>query len=390
MKINKLLAAFVLLSGLCRISAQAQPRNPSDPEAPLWIGASSQDKPEENYFSEEKFKKRLDEVLKAIQERAAEPIDPEKWEQIYYGALKGAAEKVDPYSTYHGPKKMKDFVEETKGNFSYGGIGLRFSKNPGEHPRVTSVLRGATAQKAGVQPEELILKIGDKDTLKMTLEEARNELRGPVGSDLILTIGKLGKKEIPEMRTVGLVRQEIRYPWILKKMAAPGIGYLYFTEFKTKTAEYIAFSIEEMKDHHGMKALILDLRSNPGGLLSESTDLCSLFLRRNSLILRVKARDWAKEYRSDSGGKHWPELPLAVLVDEGSASASEIVAGALQDHKRAVVIGSKTYGKGSVQHIIPFDSDKTGLRLTVAKYYLPSGRAVDKDPKTGEGGSSRT
>lgn len=345
------------------------------------------DKAEEG-FSEEDFKKRLDEVLKIIRENTAERLDREKMEKLFYGALKGMAKEVDLHSAYYDPEEMKEFENEQDGDYSYGGIGSRVEKDPGEPLKVLGVLRGTPADAAGIRAGDMILKIGEKDTLRMTLEEGVKALQGPVGTEIILTVGRPGKGEIPQMRVVKVTRQEIHPIWILRKMPAPGIGYIYFTEFKSRAAETIAVWVKEMLEYHQMRTLILDLRFNPGGAVNEAAELCGLFLKKGSPIVEIRqrkeGRDVKNTLRSESG--KWTELPIVILVNEESASASEIVAGALQDHKRAIVVGSKTYGKGSAQKNFEFDSGKTGLHLTVAKYYLPSGRTVEKNPQTGERG----
>lgn len=306
-------------------------------------------------------------------------VEEKSAKDLVSGALYGMASGLDEFSEYISVDDMKAMREETKGEF--GGVGMRLnSSKPGELVVVTP-LPDSPAYKAGVEPKDRVIKIDGRPVSEMKSDEAVAALRGEVGTKVKVELErkdeKTGKTSI---KKITLKRTKIVPEVVFSKMLKGDIGYIYVTDFSGHTVEGFENAMQTLQKK-GMKALIVDLRFNPGGLLESAVNMSKLFIGDNKLIVYTKGRkeEFFKEYKSNPKAKY-ADIPMALLVNEGSASGSEIVAGALQDHKRAVLIGSRTFGKGSVQQVISLP-DTSGLRITVAKYYTPLGRMIHKNFK---------
>ncbi len=327
--------------------------------------------------------KILVDILDYIRDNYVEEVEVTK---LIHGAASGMVKTLDPFSQFMDPELHKDIKTETEGQF--GGLGIRIGMRE-DWLTVITPLPGTPAYRAGVLPQDRIIKIDGETTKGLTLVEAVKKLRGAPGTKVTISAARApdeGAKE-KEWTTheFPLTREVIKIESVQSKMLEGKIGYLRINEFSAHTSEdtYKALS-KLVKD--GANSLVLDLRNNPGGLLTAAVDVASDFLGDSKLIVYTQGR--RPESRQDfRGGPKAPfgNLPMAVLVNEGSASGSEIVAGALQDHRRAVVLGERSFGKASVQSVIPL-SDGSGLRLTVARYYTPNGRSIQRDEKANTGG----
>ncbi|RBQ25831.1 MULTISPECIES: S41 family peptidase [Arcobacteraceae] len=296
-------------------------------------------------------------------------VDDIKLQEIIDKALKGLMQELDAHSSYLDKKASKEMSIATSGEF--GGLGITVGMRDGALT-VISPIDDTPAFKAGIKSLDIILKINDTSTIGMTLDEAVNMMRGEPKTDITITVVRKGELKPLEFK---LQRDIIKVQSVFaKKIESEDILYLRISSFDTKVSTELEKAIKENKN---AKGIILDLRNNPGGLLNQAIGVVDMFVK-SGVIVSQKGRDASDEEKFEAskfGTK--TDLPLVVLVNEGSASASEIVSGSLQDHKRAVVIGEKTFGKGSVQAVLPIDNDKTeNIKLTIAKYYLPSGRTI--------------
>ncbi|MBW1667989.1 MAG: S41 family peptidase [Deltaproteobacteria bacterium] len=306
------------------------------------------------------------EVLRQIEKNYVEPVDSQK---LIYGAIKGMVRTLDPHSSFMAKDEYQELMIETKGTFSGVGIEITIRDNV---LTVVSPIEGTPAQKAGIQAGDKIIKIDGKSTRDMTLTDAVKHIRGKKGTKVKLTIMR-GEENRP--LDFVLIRDVIPIRSVKSYLLKPTIGYVRISNFQSKTGKELTSALDKLEKGRNLKGLILDLRNNPGGLLSQAIEVADQFLdsglivstrgRNSSQNMRVFAHKLAKER----------DYPIIVLVNGGSASAAEIVAGALQDNKRALILGTRTFGKGSVQTIVPL-SDGSGLRLTTAKYYTPSGRSI--------------
>ena len=302
-------------------------------------------------------------------------VDDIKLQEIVDKALKGLMQELDAHSSYLDKKASKEMSIQTQGEF--GGLGITVGMRDGALT-VISPIDDTPAFKAGVKSLDIILKINETSTIGMTLDEAVNMMRGEPNTDIKLTLVRKGD---PKPIEVKMKRDVIKVQSVFaKKLEGENILYLRISSFDTKVATELEKAIKENKD---AKGFILDLRNNPGGLLNQAISVVDMFVK-NGVIVSQKGRDVADEEKFEANKLGFKtDLPLVVLVNEGSASASEIVSGSLQDHKRAVVIGEKTFGKGSVQAVLPIDNEKTeNIKLTIAKYYLPSGRTIQAEGVT--------
>ena len=306
-------------------------------------------------------------TLAIVQSRYVESSDPK---DLVFGALAGMLDSLDPYSSFMTPDDYKELLMETSGKF--GGLGIEISLREGILTVVTP-LEGTPAWKAELEPNDKIVKIEEELTKGLTLNEAVKLLRGDPGTDVTITVlrekeGKIFNKTIT--RAIISIK-DIKKALILED----DIAYIRIVEFRENTQRDLRKALKRLKKE-GMKGAILDLRSNPGGLLDSAVDVASLFIEPDKLVVYTLDRDAVKEeYKSRKRGVHFTKLPLVVLVNDGSASGSEIVAGCIQDYKRGLILGITTYGKASVQTVIPL-VDGAALRLTTAKYYTPNGRLI--------------
>ncbi|MDR1523063.1 MAG: S41 family peptidase [Endomicrobium sp.] len=307
-------------------------------------------------------------------------VSETKPKNLVINAIKGMAGTLDPFSQYMEEKAYKEVQTEADG--SYGGVGLRImTKN--SNLIVVSPLPGTPAYKAGILPEDRIIKINDKSSVGMSTDRAVSIMRGKVGKKVKLTICR--GKDAKEVEFT-LVREKIKIETVKSTIFDKNIAYIRLTEFNSQSAADIRNELLNYKSQN-IKALILDLRNNPGGLLESALEIVSMFVSERRLVLTTKGKieETKTEYFTNGGGLFF-DLPVVILINRGSASASEIVSGVMQDFKRALIVGSNTFGKGSMQTIFPL-SDGTALRLTTAKYYLPSGRPIERsNEKTAKNG----
>ncbi|MBI4686465.1 MAG: S41 family peptidase [Nitrospirae bacterium] len=309
--------------------------------------------------------KTFTEVLTLIKKNYVEEV---KDKELIYGAIKGMLNSLDPHSSFMTPEVFKEMQVETKGEF--GGLGIQIGVKD-NMLTVIAPIDDTPAYKAGVKAGDKIIKINAESTKDMSLQDAVSKLRGPKGTTVTITLMRKGWTEPKDM---AIVRDIIKIHSIKSKALEDGIGYVKITQFQEQTSEDLASALKNLEKEK-ITSLVLDLRNNPGGLLESSVDIASQFLPSGKLIVYIKGREGdKKDYHTREEKAHY-SYPMVVLVNEGSASASEIVAGALKDHSRAIVIGTKTFGKGSVQTVIPL-TDGSGLRLTTAKYYTPKGTSI--------------
>ena len=308
------------------------------------------------------------EVLEKINKEYVDEIDQSK---SMDSAINGLLQSLDPYSSYMSPEIFTEMQTETSGEF--GGLGIEVGMEAGV-VKVISPIDDTPASRAGIKAGDYIVKINDTQVQGKSLSEAVELMRGPVGSSIELTIRRVGKKKA---LTFNIVREIIQIRSVKTDILEKSIGYIRLTSFNDNSAEQIKKEVEKLEKNKSVNSYILDLRNNPGGLLSQAIRISDFFLE-NGEIVSTKSRKasenrkWFANKGDLTNGK-----TLIVLINYGSASASEIVAGALKDHKRAILLGENSYGKGSVQSIIPLKNNGA-IRLTVAKYYLPSGKSISE------------
>lgn len=313
--------------------------------------------------------KVFSEVLSLVESNYVESVDSE---ELIEGAIKGIMKTLDPHTTYLPPESYKEMRVETTGKF--GGLGIEISLRKGILTVITPI-DGTPAFEAGIQAGDKIIKIEDESTLDMTLTDAVSRLRGEVGAPVTITIYRESLKAPKE---VTVVRDIIKIRSVVHKVYPKNVGYVKIRTFAKTTSSDLDKALDELKNK-GVTKLVLDVRNNPGGLLNQAVEVSDRFLEKESLIVYTKGRNEEQNMRFTTHEKvKRVDYPMVVLVNGGSASASEIVAGALQDMGRAVVLGTNTFGKGSVQTIIPL-SDGSALRLTTARYYTPSGRVIQEN-----------
>lgn len=320
-------------------------------------------------------------VLELIKESYVEVIEPQK---LVYGAARGMVAELDDYSQFMEPDIYARVKSDTEGEF--GGVGIRVDMSDGWLTVVTP-LPNTPAFRAKMLPGDRIIKIEGESTRGILIDMAVKKLRGTPGTQVKITIARAPEEKGGEWTTrdITITRELIKTENLRHRMLDGKIGYIKLIEFTGHVTENFSKAMEELKDK-GMETLVIDLRYNPGGLLSAAVDVSKFFLGSNKMIVYTKGRK-AENYQEFKANASTPfeSLPLVILVNRYSASASEIVSGAMQDNKRAVIIGERTFGKASVQSMIPL-SDKSALRLTIAKYYTPSGKSIQHDAKNEAGG----
>jgi carboxyl-terminal processing protease len=311
--------------------------------------------------------KLFTEVLSIIQSQYVDELPPK---EIIYGAIRGTLRGLDPHSSFLDPEMYREMQVETSGSF--GGLGIEITLRD-DALTVVAPIEGTPAYRAGIQPGDRIVKIEGMPTKDMQLADAVKRMRGKPGTKITISILREGWAE---PRDFGITREQIRVQSVKTQELEPGIEYIRLRQFQEQTAADLDGILEKYGKHSKVEGLVLDLRNNPGGLLTASVDVAEKFLDSGKLIVYTEGRVRNQNMRFQGQNKKGhTDFPMVVLVNQGSASASEIVAGALQDWGRAVVIGTQTFGKGSVQTIIPL-SDGSGLRLTTAKYFTPKGRTI--------------
>ncbi|HEY0150537.1 MAG TPA: S41 family peptidase [Longimicrobium sp.] len=320
----------------------------------------------------------FDEVVRYVQTRY---VDPQPASELYQKAIKGMLRELgDPHTTFMSAEEYAQLHLATSGE--YAGVGIQIAPRD-NYITAVGVLPNTPAERAGVRVGDRMIEIDGQDAKGWSDERAVKVLRGPKGSPVTIKVLRVG---VDEPVTFRIVRDEIHVKSVpYAYMASPGVGYVNLTVFAETSTDEIRAAITRLKGE-GMKSLVLDLRNNPGGLLNQGVSVSDLFLKSGQAIVETRARDprESETFRARDDASY-PELPVIVLVDEYSASAAEIVAGALQDHDRALVVGSPTYGKGSVQSLFPL-SGGNFLKMTTAKWYTPVGRSIQKEHEEDEDG----
>ena len=324
-----------------------------------------------SFSTEINIYKKIDLFGEVLEKINKEYVDEINQSESMDSAINGLLQSLDPYSAYMSPEILNEMQTETSGKF--GGLGIEVSMESGV-VKVISPIDDTPAFNAGIKAGDYIVKINDIQVQGKSLSEAVDLMRGPVGSGIELTVRRRGEKKAI---IFNIVREVIQIQSVKSDLLDKNIGYIRLTSFNENSGDQIKKKIKELEKKKEVKAYILDLRNNPGGLLSQAIKISDFFLE-NGEIVSTKSRKpsenrkWFAKQGDITNGK-----TLIVMINYGSASASEIVAGALKDHKRAVLLGENSFGKGSVQSIIPL-KNKGAIRLTVAKYYLPSGKSISE------------
>jgi len=318
----------------------------------------------------DKLYKKIDlfsEVLEKISEEYVEEIDPA---DVMDSAINGVLQSLDPYSGYMSPSAFENMQTETAGKF--GGLGIEVGMEAGV-VKVISPIDGTPASKVGIKAGDYIIKIDNEQVQGKTLMEAVELMRGPVGTEIELTIRRKGLRKAKKFK---IIREIIEIQSVASKIIDSNIGYLRLRSFNQNSSGQLKKEISKLEKNK-LDGYILDLRNNPGGLLSQAVSISDFFLHDGEIVsTRGRKKRENRKYFAKKGDKINGK-PLVVLINYGSASASEIVAGSLQDQKRAILLGVPTYGKGSVQSIIPL-KNKGAIRITISKYYLPSGKSISE------------
>ena len=306
------------------------------------------------------------EVLSIIQNQYVDEVPPK---ELIYSAIRGTLRGLDPHSSFLDPESYKEMQVETSGSF--GGLGIEITLKD-DVLTVVSPIEGTPAYRAGLQTGDRIVRIDGLTTKDMQLADAVKRMRGKPGTKVMITVVREGWTEPKDFE---ISREQIRVHSVRTADLGGGIAYIKLRQFQEQSPADMSAALEKAAKG-GMKALVLDLRNNPGGLLTAAVEITEEFIDEGKLVVYTEGRVRNQNMRFTAHAKKsYPNLPMVVLVNQGSASASEIVAGALQDWGRAIIVGTQSFGKGSVQTIIPL-SDGSGLRLTTAKYYTPKGRSI--------------
>ncbi|KUL99086.1 peptidase S41 [Fusobacterium nucleatum subsp. nucleatum] len=330
--------------------------------------------------------KEISDIMDVIQDSYVENANAQKYKEeknknsarkntgvtkksLMQGALRGMMESLDdPHSVYFTKEEMRSFQEDIKGK--YVGVGMVIQKKVGEPLTVVSPIEDGPAYKVGIKPKDKVIEIDGESTYNLTSEEASKRLKGKANTIVKVKVFR----EVNKMTKVfELKRETIELKYVKSKMLDDGIGYLRLTQFGDNVYPDMKKALEDLQAK-GMKGLIFDLRSNPGGELGQSIKIASMFIEKGKIVSTRQKKDEESVYTRE--GKYFGNFPMVVLINGGSASASEIVSGALKDHKRATLIGEKTFGKGSVQTLLPLP-DGDGIKITIAKYYTPNGISID-------------
>jgi carboxyl-terminal processing protease len=326
------------------------------------VGFASQGKQSEDEY---KYLRMFTDALRIIKENYVEQVS---MKDLIYGALNGMTKSLDPFSSFFTPKQYESFRQETEGEF--GGVGIEIGMEKGR-PVVISPIEGTPAFRAGIKPGDVILEIDGEDTSNMSLIDVVQRIRGKVGTKVQLTIYRKGMEKPMkiELERALIKIESVRWTTL------GDVGYIKLSQFNENVSVKVEKALKELT-FQKVKGIILDLRNDPGGLLSEAVNVADLFLPEGKLVVYTRSRNGeTQKYFARRKPVVPDDIPVIVLINKGSASASEIVAGALQDYKRAIILGEKSFGKASVQNIIPLE-DGSALKLTVAYYYTPLGRLI--------------
>ena len=321
--------------------------------------------------SDKEIYKKIDLFGEVLEKINNEYVDEVNQSESMDSAINGLLQSLDPYSAYMSPEIFDEMQTETSGEF--GGLGIEVGMESGV-VKVISPIDDTPASRAGIKAGDYIVKINNTQVQGKSLTEAVELMRGPVGSSIELTIRRIGEKKALNYK---IVREVIQIQSVKADLIEKNIGYIRLTSFNENSGKQIEKEIQKLEKNKNVNSYILDLRNNPGGLLSQAIKITDFFLENGEIVSTksrkaIENRKWFAKEGDITNGK-----ALIVLINYGSASASEIVAGALKDHKRAILLGENSYGKGSVQSIIPL-KNRGAIRLTVAKYYLPSGKSISE------------
>ena len=315
--------------------------------------------------------KKIDLFSEVLDKINKEYVDEVNQSEAMDAAINGVLQSLDPYSAYMSPDSFKNMQTETSGEF--GGLGIEVSMEAGV-VKVISPIDNSPAEEVGVKAGDYIVKIDDVQVQGKTLSEAVELMRGPVGSDIEITVRRRGERKA---LIFTITREIIQVASVKSEIKDDQTGYIRLTSFNENSSKQIKNKIKEFKKNKKIKNYILDLRNNPGGLLSQAIKISDYFLENGEIVSTKSKRKYENRKWFAKKGDIIDGETMVILINYGSASASEIVAGALQDHKRAILVGESTYGKGSVQSIIPLENEGA-IRLTVSKYYLPSGKSISR------------
>jgi carboxyl-terminal processing protease len=340
---------------------------------PAWAASATGDGDDDNGYSQ------ISIFAKALEVIRQDYVDGNKtgYHDLVTAALKGMLSSLDPHSQFMDPNDFRELQDDTRSRFN--GLGIEVTMRNGL-PTVISAMEDTPAAKAGILSGDQVLKVNGSSTERMELQDVVNVLRGPVGRKVTLTLMRPSTKEIKEYT---LERVEIKVASVKATHLLPPdltgsfkIGYVRLIQFNEPTADELGKALDAL-EKQGMQALILDLRNNPGGLLNSAVDVCGQFLPANTKVVSTQGRaaSQQRDYATSGAAKERPHFPMAMLVNEGSASGAEIVAGALKDLRRAILVGETTFGKGSVQNVLQLP-DGSALRITTAKYYTPSKQVI--------------
>lgn len=313
--------------------------------------------------------RRFSEVFDRIKRSYVEPVEDAK---ILEDAIRGMISGLDPHSSYLEPKAYKELKVHTSGEF--GGVGVEISLDDG-FIRVITPIDDTPAEKAGIKAGDLITRLDDESVQSMGLDEAIDRMRGEPGTDIVLTILRDGEEK---PLNITITRDVIQVTSIKHRMLGEHYGYVRITQFQSNTGKDLKKKLLKIKEEHELRGLVLDLRNNPGGVLQAAVDVTDAFIDEGQIVYTEGRLPTAFSEFNATQEVILPDIPVVVLINSGSASASEIVAGALQDHKRAVIMGTGSFGKGSVQSILPL-TDNRALKLTTARYFTPSGRSIQAE-----------
>ena len=323
------------------------------------------------FSNENDIYKKIDLFSEVLDKINKEYVDEVNQSEAMDAAINGVLQSLDPYSAYMSPDSFKNMQTETSGEF--GGLGIEVSMEAGV-VKVISPIDNSPAEEVGVKAGDYIVKIDDVQVQGKTLSEAVELMRGPVGSDIEITVRRRGERKA---LIFTITREIIQVASVKSEIKDDQTAYIRLTSFNENSSKQIKNKIREFKKNKKIKNYILDLRNNPGGLLSQAIKISDYFLENGEIVSTKSKRKYENRKWFAKKGDIIDGETMVILINYGSASASEIVAGALQDHKRAILVGESTYGKGSVQSIIPLENEGA-IRLTVSKYYLPSGKSISR------------
>ena len=323
------------------------------------------------FSNENDIYKKIDLFSEVLDKINKEYVDEVNQSEAMDAAINGVLQSLDPYSAYMSPDSFKNMQTETSGEF--GGLGIEVSMEAGV-VKVISPIDNSPAEEVGVKAGDYIVKIDDVQVQGKTLSEAVELMRGPVGSDIEITVRRRGERKA---LIFTITREIIQVASVKSEIKDDQTAYIRLTSFNENSSKQIKNKIKEFKKNKKIKNYILDLRNNPGGLLSQAIKISDYFLENGEIVSTKSKRKYENRKWFAKKGDIIDGETMVILINYGSASASEIVAGALQDHKRAILVGESTYGKGSVQSIIPLENEGA-IRLTVSKYYLPSGKSISR------------